>query len=77
MDRNYKTKDLYEAALLFASGVKLVGLVGEARQSFFVFEEEAKCQKLSDAYWAGEAKVVARYYSEAIRSLKDRLFARG
>ena len=72
----YKTKDLYEAALLYADGMRLTGLEGEARQSWFVFEDGVEAQKLADAYWAGETEVIAKHYADAVRSLKDRLFAR-
>jgi len=68
---------LYEAALLYAIGVRLTGLEGEPRQLWFVFERREDTQRLADSYWAGEVKVVAKRYADAIRSLKDRLFARG
>ena len=70
----YHTKDLYEAAALYAIGKKLLELEQEDRFYWFVFEGE-ECQELSDKYWSGEIKIDAKAYANAIRSLKDRVFA--
>ncbi len=72
---NFKTKDLYEAAFLYASGIKLSGLESDGRQMLFVFIGD-EVSKLSDSYWSKSGTIVAKDYADAIRSLKDRLFAR-
>lgn len=72
---SYKTKDLYEAAFLYASGVKLTGLESDGRQMLFIFLG-GEASQLSDSYWSKSGTVVAKDYADAIRSLKDRLFAR-
>ena len=72
---DYKTKDLYEAALLYADGAKLVDVEGEGKSCWFVFENRSECERISRLYWAGEAEVKAKAYSDALRTLKDRLFA--
>lgn len=71
----FKTKDLYEAAFLYASGIKLVGLESDGRQMLFLFLG-GEVDQLSDSYWSKSGMVVAKDYADAIRSLKDRLFAR-
>ncbi|MCD6568550.1 hypothetical protein J7K70_00130 [bacterium] len=78
MNKNnvYLTKDLYEASFLYANYLKLVGLEKEGKFFYFVFENKEKAENLSNKYWAKEGKVIAKEYAEAIRSLKDRLYAR-
>lgn len=76
MDK-YKTKDIYEASCLVAKKAKLLTLEKQSNFYWFVFDNLNVCQKISDEYWRNELMVSAKDYSEAIRSLKDRLFARG
>ena len=73
----YLTRDLYEAALLFACQQKLLRLEKEekGRSFWFVFLGQKTCQSLVDTYWRRELNVNAKAYTDAIRSLKDRLFA--
>lgn len=73
--QEYKTKDLHEAALLYADGVKLVDVEGVGKTCWFVFDNKSECEKISKLYWAGDAEVKAKAYSDALRTLKDRLFA--
>jgi hypothetical protein len=70
----YMTKDLAEAAFLYASNRKLSGLENESGKYWFVFENYRNCQQLSNKYWQKEAKINAKEYSDAIRSLKDLIF---
>lgn len=78
MDKNnvYLTKDLYEGALLYANHIKLLSLQKEGEYFWFIFEDKEKAESLSNKYWQREAQVNAKDYAEAIRSLKDRLYAR-
>lgn len=71
---SYYTKDLHEAALLYAHGQKLSGLKNGGKFYWFIFSDEQKCKRLSDEYWAGEVVVNAKAYSEAIKTLKTRIF---
>lgn len=73
----YLTRDLYEAALLYACQQKLLRLEKEekGRSFWFVFLGQNTCQSLIDTYWRQELEVNAKTYADAIRSLKDRLFA--
>lgn len=72
----YLTKDLYEGAFLYANNLKFIGLEKEAAFYWFVFEDQKVAESLSNQYWQKEAQVNAKDYAEAIRSLKDRLYAR-
>lgn len=72
----YRTKDLGEASALLASGISLLRLERESSYFYFIFENK-DTKIISDKYWFGELLINARHYNDAIRSLKDRLFARG
>lgn len=72
----YRTKDLGEAAALSCSSTKLLRLEKEDNFFWFIFSNNDTCQKLSNNYWSGDLRVSAKEYSDALRSLKDRLFAR-
>jgi len=71
----YFTKDLGEAAGLICSSAKLLRLQKESRFFWFVFADKSLCEQLANEYWAGSLTLDAKRYSEALRSLKDRLFA--
>lgn len=71
----YKTKDIYEASALVTSDIKLLRLEKESNFFWFVFENLQKSEDISSQYWNNELMVLAKDYSDAIRSLKDRLFA--
>ncbi len=79
MDKAYKdeyfTKDLGEATGLICSSTKLLRLQKESKFFWFVFADKSLCEQLANEYWAGSLKLDAKRYSEALRSLKDRLFA--
>jgi hypothetical protein len=70
------TKDLNEAAALVASNIRLIRL--EQGQGFYYFVFNNKdAQNICDKFWAGELHLDnAKEFSDALRTLKDRLFAR-
>jgi len=72
----YKTKDLGEAAALLSNSVRLLRLEKDGNIFWFVFDEKTKSERLSDKYWSGDLMVNAKGYDNALRTLKDRLFAR-
>ena len=74
MKKYYRTKDLYEASAIYASEKKLLRLEREGKFYWFIFEG-SECEELADQYWTGEMNVNAKAYADAIRSLKDRVFA--
>lgn len=71
----YKTRDLGEAAALVCDLVKLLRLQKESKFYWFIFTNKSLCEQLANEYWSGDLKINARQYNEALRSLKDRLFA--
>lgn len=76
MNKNvYETKDLYEASFLYAHRQRFIGLKKARKYYWFIFEDGSTCKQLSTAYWAGDIEINAKAYSDAIRTLKDRLFA--
>lgn len=72
-----KTKDIYEAAALMAKGVKLITLERGTGFYWFVFEGGDARLKYSDLFWRNELNGSFKDYADAIRTLKDRIFARG
>lgn len=72
---SYKTKDMYEAAALIAAGSNLIDLEPENGHYLFIFLGSDSCRTASDSYWNEELQVPAKALTDAIRSLKDRLFA--
>lgn len=75
MDQDvYKTKDLSEAAALYASGVKFHGLEKTNNYYWFIFEN-ANAERISSSFWSGELTINAKAYSDSYRTLKDRLFS--
>lgn len=71
----YRVKDLGEAAALLCKSVKLLRLEQERGFSWFIFQSKDFCQKISNNYWFGELLINAKSYQDALRTLKDRLFA--
>lgn len=74
-DATYQSRDLYESAFLYLDCV-LSGIKREGSTVWFIFEEREKCSQLSQEYWSKEAVVKAKNYADAIRSLKDLIFAK-
>ena len=72
----YLTKDLYEASLLYSLGKRFLGLKQENNFYWFQFEDKASCEQIADGFWSRKINVNAKTYAEAIRTLKDRIFAR-
>lgn len=72
----YKTRDLYAAAFIYAqlSG-SFVGLEPDGRDFLFVFRDEQVCEQLANSYYAQRANVNAKNYADAIRTMKDLVFA--
>ncbi len=71
----FRTKDIYEASALIASQAKFLNLEPDKNYYWFVFENSDMCRKLSDSYWRNELEVLAKDLTDAIRTLKDRIFA--
>lgn len=75
MDTEFRTKDLYEASVIYALGKKLIRLEGGSNQYWFVFADNEGSKRISDSYWAGDVEVNAKVLVHSIKDLKDRVFA--
>lgn len=76
MKQTYVTKDLGEAAALYASGVKFQRLENGGNFYWFVFDN-GNAEKISNSYWSCDLVVKAKLYSDALRTLKERIFSHG
>lgn len=74
-NNTYRTKDLYEASTLYALNQKFLYLEKSQDYFWFIFENKEVCQEVADKYWRREVSVDAKTYSDAVRTLKDRLFS--
>lgn len=72
----YSTKDLYEAAAVLAKGQRLLRLDPQEDYFLFVFEDKERSEKIANAFWSGLDVNGTKGYADALRTLKDRLFAR-
>jgi len=77
MENEYRTRDLYEAAYLVAKGLKVkkVEKVSLSSRCFFVFDNPEKCRQIVVEFWNKEGSVEPKTYAEAVRNLKDRIYA--
>lgn len=73
--KEFFTKDLNEAGALLASNIKLIRLEPGQGFYYFVFEDK-QAKEICNQFWAGELTINAKLFSDALRTLKDRLFAR-
>jgi len=70
----YRTKDLSEAALLYASHKKLYELERDNHLIWFIFEDRTDCERLTKSFWRREALIDAKDYSDSLRTLKSLIF---
>lgn len=75
MSNHFLTKDLQLAGLLYAKGVPFIGVNRNGRLCWFVFENYDVCETLQRKFFAKAIDVNAKDYSDAIRTLKDLVFA--
>lgn len=72
--QTFSTTDYYISAALLASGQKLIRLDWQEGRAFFVFSDPGRCEQAAQAYWVGDLKVSAKAFTDALRTLKDRLY---
>jgi hypothetical protein len=72
--QKYRTRDLYEAAALSASGESLVGIEKEEKICYFIFSDAEACRQKVTAYTNNQLAVLARSYAEAVKTLKSRIY---
>lgn len=73
----FSTSELYLAAYILTKEIELVGIERskESSKCFFVFNNPLACKVAVDEFWNKKGSVIPKVYAEAIRTLKDRLFA--
>lgn len=74
-NNEFQTRDINEAAACLAVGLKLIRLE-EGNGFYWFIIGSNKGQEVCNQFWAGELTVDAKKFSDALRGLKDRLFAR-
>ena len=78
LNPEFRTKDLNEAAFILCKGARLLRLEKDEMTNDFYFVFVGRnCEDLANQFWAREGSVPAKDYSDSLRTLKDRLFARG
>lgn len=75
MENEIRTKDLYLASLLYAETDHFLRMKREGRTCWFIFARERKTEQLVSSYWSGKAYCNAKLFVDAIRTLKDMVFA--
>ncbi len=66
---------MYLAAYLYSQGLDLVKVERDGKVCWFNFVNKTQCELLANLYWSDKAEVRAKSFVEAIRSLKDIIFA--
>ncbi|OGG13785.1 hypothetical protein A2773_01525 [Candidatus Gottesmanbacteria bacterium RIFCSPHIGHO2_01_FULL_39_10] len=74
-NNSFVTKDLYLSALLYAKGVKLQKIDRQGRVCWFVFEDKSQSEQLRQKFITKSIDVNARDFTDALRTLKDLVFA--
>ncbi len=77
MNDHFLTKDLSLAGMLYAKEVPFIGVNRQGKLCWFVFENHQNCEKLQQQFFSGTVEVSARKYADALRTLKDLVFATG
>ena len=75
MSDHFLTKDLQLAGLLYAKGVTFVGVNRNGKLCWFVFENHQLCERLQQQFFSKSVVINAKDYSDALRTLKDLVFA--
>lgn len=75
MSDHFLTKDLQLAGLLYAKGAGFIGVNRSGRLCWFVFENHDVCEKLQQQFFSKSVEVNAKEYADALRTLKDLVFA--
>jgi len=75
--KNYETRDLYLACALIASGMELTGITRRPNEKrrVFIFDDTPSRPDLVKAYWNWQGEVSPRKLFEALRSLRDQMWA--
>ncbi len=75
MKEEFQTKDLYCASYIYAKSAPFVRVEREGKQCHFVFGNKSLCEQLQLEYFSRKGEVIGKQFADAIRTLKDLLFA--
>ena len=75
MNDEYLIKDLSEASFLLVKGQIINSIQKIGQVCWFSFNDKQLCEKLSKEFWFGSPLIDAKKYSEAIKTLKNRIFS--
>lgn len=75
MTEIFSTRDLYLAGLIYSKGVGFQGVRREGKVCWFLFENKNLCEELQQQFFARTVETNAKNYAEALRTLKDLVFA--
>ena len=71
----YKVRDLNEAAAILCLGFDFHSTeIDTNGRIYFLFPDSPELQNATKAYWACSLQVTARYYSDAIKTLKNVIY---
>ena len=73
MNTPYKTRNLLEAAYLFAIGFP-PALSQDPNSTIWWFTFPAECEVLSKKYWDRTGMVGGKEYADSLRNLKEQMF---
>ena len=72
---SFRTQNIYQASFLMCRGLRLVGKEKEGNKFSLIFEGTNVNQE-AIKFYNGGAKIEAKAYSDAYRTLKDYVFER-
>jgi hypothetical protein len=75
MTNDFKTRDLYVAAMLYGEQRGFMGIKRESNICWFIFKDKEKCEKLEKQFYAKEIDINAKIFSDSIKTLKNLIFA--
>ena len=73
-NNNYQTKDLGEAASLLTSNCILKNIFWKDNTAYFIFDNLANCEKISQKYFFENLTLPARLYYENLKMVKRKLY---
>lgn len=76
MDKQYKTKDIFEAAWIYSQNTPLLWLEPDGRYFWFVFENKDIVEPLASQYWSQKAIGNIKQFVNSLKTLKDFVFSK-
>lgn len=74
MEDSYKTRDLYEAAIIHSFRLPIVRVQKEDGVCYWVFGNRDLCEKLTMDFRNKELMVNAKGFIESLRTMKDFIY---